>query len=105
MLLLLLPYGAFGIFVTKFASGSKVDRGKRAAAVEYKISEKMKTDVQPRAEVVGRGDNPETGEQSLSNAKNRLEWRSAIKIGDFGFSVFGASLNRCDSIYLILFGR
>ena len=75
-----------------------MDRGKRAATVDCKISVEMETDVQPRAEVVGRGDNPETGEQSLSTAKNLLEWRSAIKIGDFGFSVFGASLNRCDSI-------
>lgn len=47
----------------------------------------------------GGASNPEVGRQGETTAKSLLECGGTIKIGDIGFSsVFGAGLQRCDSV-------
>jgi hypothetical protein len=75
-----------------------MDKGERVDTLDHNVSEEMETDVQSRVGGSGRDGNLEDGGQGISTTKNLLGWGSSIKIGDIGFSAFGAGLNRCDSV-------
>jgi len=78
-------------------SGTYLDRGKSGAIGSHQDPTEVEANVQSRAgRLVGLGDSG-SGGKGKHATKNLLEWGSAIRVGDVGFSVLGTGLGRCDS--------